>query len=602
MAYIDNAEMLNEPLESLTLEVSTVSAENAESFAQLFVNVVFTDGTRLYEPFNRLLPPAGLFPQITLPLPGDSRMFPLPIPPLLTRTLGEIAEVFIRISTEDGWLVGSVLLFANGHADPLIGNRHANQFLDRNDHVLRLREWSTTSFCVAPSPGAQHPLPSSGYRLLGPVLGQVSANSAVVLYRVDREGRYRFRAFDAESMASPPVLDEIAELEPTGRFTLKTLTPDRAYAFDLTHLRAGVESPVPCAAGLVRTYPAEGTPGIFCLAFGSCANSGKQVAQGCWIGIRSLAQAPPQDSEPVKLFVHLGDTFYFYDKMTQETVANADSMFAAHVSQRRHLEFLDMARVVPTCAVWDDHDFALNNSDSTDLTPSLKLAAREAWLQYWGNDQPARLRDFGLTTLISHGLVDLYLLDGRFNREKVNGICFGQAQKTEIIQMIRERGADCPRLVILATGSNWNHMVTDEHNESYGNGIYAPERDAFYSDLAGLMGMRINGLLLLSGDTHRNEIYSVVLGNGRRAPEFVSSPLTNNTALLDSSLPVGDERLASFATGGPDGRRGFATLTLDTRPVTARWTATVRYYQEAGATEYESRSFHVENGEFVLDS
>jgi hypothetical protein len=91
MAYIDNAEMLNEPLESLTLEVSTVSAENAESFAQLFVNVVFTDGTRLYEPFNRLLPPAGLFPQITLPLPGDSRMFPLPIPPLLTRTLGEIA-------------------------------------------------------------------------------------------------------------------------------------------------------------------------------------------------------------------------------------------------------------------------------------------------------------------------------------------------------------------------------------------------------------------------------------------------------------------------------------------------------------------------------
>jgi hypothetical protein len=275
-------------------------------------------------------------------------------------------------------------------------------------------------------------------------------------------------------------------------------------------------------------------------------------------------------------------------------------MHAAHVSQRRHLEFLDMARVVPSCAVWDDHDFALNNSDSTDLSLSLKLAARDAWLQYWGNDQPARLRDFGLTTLISHGLVDLYVLDGRFNRDKENGVCFGQAQITEVLEMIRERGAERPRLVILASGSNWNHLVADS-TEHYGHENYGPEREDFYRTLAAMIGTSIHGLLLLSGDTHRSEIYSVALGGGRHAPEFVSSPLTNNTDLLAEGKPTGGERLASFPTKGANGRRGFATLTLDTRAETGgRWTATVRYYQEAGATEYESRSFELENSEFVL--
>jgi hypothetical protein len=68
-------------------------------------------------------------------------------------------------------------------------------------------------------------------------------------------------------------------------------------------------------------------------------------------------------------------------------------------------------------------------------------------------------------------------------------------------------------------------------------------------------------------------------------------------------LPLGGERLASFPTGGPNGRRGFATLTLDTRLETdSRWTATVRYYQEAGVTEYESRAFVLQNGEFALDA
>src|SRR5262249_56353439 len=143
----------------------------------------------------------------------------------------------------------------------------------------------------APATKAFHPLPPSGYRVLGPVIGQISDNSAVVLYRVDREGSYHFRAVD--TVTSAVVAEMNAELEPCGRFELSGLQPDRRYNSDLSFVRAGLSSPVPNAAGSLRTFPAAGTRGRFSLAFGSCATPDEQVAQGSWTAIRALAQSPP---------------------------------------------------------------------------------------------------------------------------------------------------------------------------------------------------------------------------------------------------------------------------------------------------------------------
>jgi len=604
MAYIDNPAILSEELISLELEITTVDAGYAGSGDSLFVNVVFADGTRLYEPMNRLIERPIQLPLVNpfgiLPGPGEAEKFVLPVAPGLGRTLDAIAEVFLRKNGDAGWFMGSALLFANCHALPLLGNRHANQFLDNDNKVLLLREWSTRSFCVAPAAGASHPLARSGYRVLGPVLGQVSDTSAVVLYRVDQEGHYRFRVVDVgASGASVPVADVTVEMEPTGRFELTGLQPDRRYEFDLHFVRAGVESLVPDAAGSLRTYPADGSPGRFSFAFGSCANPDMQAAQGSWTAIRALAEAPPPGIDPVRLFVHLGDTFYFYDKMTRETVRNVESMHAAHVSMRRHIEFLDMARVVPCCGIWDDHDFARDDTDSTDISSALRSQAVETWLQYWGNNQPiSREHDLGLTTRISHGLVDIYLLDGRFNRDKGNGVCFGKDLVEDLLQTIDRRGAELPRVVVLATGSNWNHNAHDR--EDYGDPVYEDERELLFSSLASRMGTTINGLLLISGDDHVNEIFHVDLGGGRMAPEFVSSPLTLNTPLQDARAIEG-ERVASFATKkGDDGKRGFATLTIDTSKSIpdGGWTATVRYYQEAAAAQYESRSYTLSNGQF----
>ena len=599
MDYIDDAMILNEDLISLVLEISTVDANNASSGDNHYVNIVFSDGTRLYEPFNmKLYDEIGLS-EIpisigTLPRRGKTKRFLLPVPAALGRNLIDIAEVFVRKDGTDGWFVGSILLFANGHSIPLIGNSNVNQFLDNDNAVLLLRDWSTGSFCVAPATSAQDPLPRSGYRFLGPVLGQVSDTSAVVFYRVDREGYYRFRAFD--TITNLQVHDETQKIEPTYRFNLVGLLPNRRYEFNLSFLRGGFETPVPDGSGSLLTYPPEGSHGPFTFAFGSCVKSKKQTAQGSWTAIKALTDSPLSAVGTVRLFVHLGDTFYFYDHVTKEVPRNVESMHAAHVSMRRHLEFLDMAKVIPSCGIWDDHDFAGNDKDSKAISSELRMQAVRTWLQYWGN-QPISLEEIGktgLTTRISYGLVDIYLLDGRFRRDKDKGIYFGNDIIDKVLDTIDMRGAEAPRVVILGTGISWNHHTED--GEGYGQSIYDDERERLYRELSIRMGGTINGLLFISGDTHINEIYHVDLGGGRMAPEFVSSPLTRNTGVR-GPRDIKRERVASFSSKE---RRGFATLTIDTLKETRdKWTATIRYFQEAAVIQYEMRSYILSNGQFT---
>ena len=598
MDHIDDVAILNEDLISLVLEISTVDANNASSGDNHYVNIVFSDGTRLYEPFNmKLYDEIGLS-EIpisigTLPSPGKTKRFPLPVPPELGRKLIDIAEVFIRKDGTNGWFAGSILLFANGHQLPLIGNSNVNQFLDNDNAVLLLRDWSSESFCVAPATNAQDPLPRSGYRLLGPVIGQVSDTSALVLYRVDREGSYRFQAFD--TITNVRVHDETQKIEPTYRFHLTRLMPNRRYEFNLSFLRCGYETPVPGGSGSLLTYPAEGSHGQFTFAFGSCVKSKKQTAQGSWTALKALAESPSSGVGAVRLFVHLGDTFYFYDHVTKEVPRNVESMHGAHVSMRRHLEFLDMAKVIPSCGIWDDHDFAGNDKDSKAISNELRMQAVRTWLQYWGN-QPIspETGKTGLTTRISYGLVDIYLLDGRFRRDKDKGIYFGNDIIEKVLNTIDLRGTESPRVVILGTGISWNHHAED--GEGYGQSVYDDERERFYRELAKRMGETINGLLFISGDTHINEIYHVDLGGGRMAPEFVSSPLTRNTGLR-GPRNIQLERVSSFSSKE---KRGFATLTIDTLKETRdNWTATICYFQEAAAVQYEKRSYILSNGQFT---
>ena len=151
-------------------------------------------------------------------------------------------------------------------------------------------------------------------------------------------------------------------------------------------------------------------------------------------------------------------------------------------------------------------------------------------------------------------------------------------------------------------GSNWTHEYGDDEN--YGAGTYKSERENVFTELANRMGSKINGLLLLSGDNHVNEIFHVDLGNGRRAPELSSSPFTLNTDLAEKTPAFEGERVWGIRSDYPKGKRGFATLTVQPGLDSVdNWEATIRYHQEAFWQRYIKNLMYVtSNGQFDLTS
>jgi hypothetical protein len=132
----------------------------------------------------------------------------------------------------------------------------------------------------------------------------------------------------------------------------------------------------------------------------------------------------------------------------------------------------------------------------------------------------------------------------------------------------------------------------DSSEQSYGAAVFAAEREAFYAQLAALMGGTIKGLVLLSGDIHRHEIYEVALpaGGSKVAPELVCSPLANTNT--NPSRSASGERKASRGD-----RSGFASLHFDTRA--DPWQLTVRYRLNTTGEEFLSKTYVLDsNGQF----
>jgi len=603
--FLDNSDLLDQIITSLLIEIHTVDAAEASSNSKVYCNIVFKDGSLLFNPENFRLDTSGHNDFEG----GKTDAYDLPIPEGLEKKIADIDEFYIRKSGTHGWLLGSALLFSNGIDTPVIGNSQINQFLDNTKEVLFLRDWSTRSLCGSSDIPAKYPLLCPQYRIAGPVLGQLSDTSAILLYRVDREGIYRLRVLEVAS--GQLVFDEVQTLSPTTRFHVTQLQPNTHYAFSFFHVYLGQDFPQSDGDGEFRTFPAEGSGVKFSFAFGSCSRNKYNVAQNAWTGIKNLGADPSVDpcrypSNSVRFFIHLGDSFYFYDDVQKgKEPKNLRTVLGANLSARKHPRFLEMARRIPCNGVWDDHDFRNNNADSTNF--AAKDDSVTGFLDYWGNN-PLAQADFGLTTLLTYGNVDIYLVDGRFLRDNDSGICFTQEQLKRIIDMITKRGTTTDRLVILVSGSTWNHKRTS--GDAYGNNRFEGERESFYTQLNGLIGDQVGqvkGLVFLSGDIHINEIYEIVLASGASSkvvPEFVSSPLGNNST--HSANELDEERKWSVPSTGDQAKRkrGFATLEIDTtsREPEGGWKIKVSYYHANASltTPYHIKEYTLSKGQFVF--
>jgi alkaline phosphatase D len=259
-----------------------------------------------------------------------------------------------------------------------------------------------------------------------------------------------------------------------------------------------------------RTEPPE-----LAIAFGSCAYLNDRFSRpgppwGGDYGIFDVIAARAPD-----LMLWLGDNVYF----REPEWTSPEGMSGRYRAYRALPELRKLARASSHLAIWDDHDFGPNDSDSSF---TLKGAALETFKRYWANPSyglPGVPGVFGMATL---GDVDFFLLDNRFHRypnryppvpEKA---MFGAAQLKWLKQALIASRATFK--VVAAGGQFWNRA---NRYEAFFN--YPAEQKALAD---WLLEQKIPGVVFLSGDRHLGGLWRIERPNAYPLYEFTSSPLT----------------------------------------------------------------------------
>ncbi len=257
-----------------------------------------------------------------------------------------------------------------------------------------------------------------------------------------------------------------------------------------------------------RTYPARGGGGRFEVVFGGCARY-NPPKEGIW---ETIADRRPA------AFLWLGDNLYIDDP---------ESRVRQRVYYYRRQLRPDFQRMVSTSAqyaIWDDHDFGANDVSGGPLIerPAWKVPAWGVFRENWANPaygggeaQPGCWFSFSI------GDVDFFMTDGRFYRDFKGGkTMLGPAQKRWLLEALKASDAT---FKVIASGTLWTEHADKGGADSWWG--VPGEREEVFS----LIGReRIGGVVLISADRHRADVYRIDRPGAYPLWEFENGKLTNN--------------------------------------------------------------------------
>ena len=261
------------------------------------------------------------------------------------------------------------------------------------------------------------------------------------------------------------------------RFQLKELEPDNTYAYQIsidkktnTHWK-----------GQFRTAPNPGKPTTFVLATSSCMNVKQLRNQPAW---QKMAELNPS------INLLLGDNIY-------GDTDDSRIMRDLYLKQRRVKDFAALIRNVPTYAMWDDHDYAKNNSDKTAKG---KDAALKAFRMAWANPNSSLTGSPDIYYSFQWGNVDFFVLDARYHRspnkdkDSKKKLMLGEKQFKWLCEKLTASKAP---FKIIACGTTINSNVKKDSWETFN---YARKRLLSY-----IKEKKIGGVIYLSGDIHQSK-------------------------------------------------------------------------------------------------
>jgi len=350
----------------------------------------------------------------------------------------------------------------------------------------------------------------NGYpRLMqGPMVGTVTPTEAHIWLRTTGEYTVAIEYgtdFELRSAASTePVVARKAS-DYTLVVTITGLEPATEYFYRVLVNGAGDKYLEEFPPFRFKTAPADGSGASFRIAFGSCPKFQDDRVQPIWPVISRF--------EP-DLFFWIGDNIY-------GDTLDPDILREEYRRQRDVPGLQPLLHNTSHLAVWDDHDFALNNHDRTN---PIKEQALEVFEDYWANPAYGLPDVPGVFFSSTYGDVDFFFVDDRYYRDPNNDpdtpgkTMLGAAQ----FQWLREELASSTAIFkVIVSGSGFT-KAKGEGGDSWA--AFLNERDQLFDFIR---DQEITGVVLLSGDSHVGELNVIPWSErgGYDLYDLVSSPL-----------------------------------------------------------------------------
>ena len=256
-----------------------------------------------------------------------------------------------------------------------------------------------------------------------------------------------------------------------------------------------------------RTAPRKGDKVEFHVAFGSGSRY-VPVHEYAW---RNMAASRPL------AYLGLGDNVYI------DVVNRRGAQRLFYYRRCLSPSFRRLINGVAMYAVWDDHDMAMNDSSGgAGLKAPWKRPNWNVFKQNWNNphyggapENPGTWHSFAL------GEVDFFMTDGRFYRDKKDKTMLGPHQKRWLLDGL---GKSKATFKVIASGTMWADGADKGGKDSWAGSWARQERDEIFDFIN---DNQIDGVILISGDRHRSDIWKIERDDAYPLYEFVSAKVTN---------------------------------------------------------------------------
>jgi len=311
----------------------------------------------------------------------------------------------------------------------------------------------------------------------GPMIGHTTDTTTRIWIRADGPGKMQVRFSSKGRTIVSETIRLVEDNNFCGSAEVRGLSPKTTYSYrvflDNKEQSRDVRQEI-------TTFGRALKPGIIRIGFGhSLRGSG---AQDTW---KAIAAKKPD------LFILMGDNIY----SNSTEPAKQRRMYLQYRADRYFRAF---GASTPIYAVWDDHDYGIDNSDRTQPGKDRSL---KTFNEIWPNPKSQAEQNPGIWTRFTVGGAEFFLMDVRYHRS-VNSDPDGFAKtmlgKEQFAWLKKSLASSHAVFKFPVSGSSWNCGGPEAWNHTF-----TFEYDALVKHIA---SNKIPGVILLGGDQHTCKI------------------------------------------------------------------------------------------------